>query len=185
MSSGRHVLLLLLLCSVVRPEPQYDGMVRPQADGSAAAYMKPPYKSNHAATIEVLPDGSLVGAWFSGAKEEAPGCAIVFATLPAGAKRWSAARTLSQRDKYSNQNPVLYFDNTTGILHLFHSQAPAEAGESESEIWHLQSRDYGANWTAPKAYFDSPGDFPRNRIIRYRSPAATATTATATTPVML
>ena len=28
------------------------------------------YKSNHASTIEVLPDGTLAAAWFSGAKEE-------------------------------------------------------------------------------------------------------------------
>ena len=28
--------------------------------------------------------GTLTAAWFSGVKEEAPGCAIVFATLPVG-----------------------------------------------------------------------------------------------------
>ena len=33
------------------------------------AYMIPPYKSNHASTIEVLSDGTLVAAWFSGEGE--------------------------------------------------------------------------------------------------------------------
>ena len=71
--------------------------------------MIPPYKSNHASTIEALPDGSLAAAWFSGVKEEAPGCAIVFAKLPAGSDQWSKAQTLSKREKYSNQNPVLFY----------------------------------------------------------------------------
>jgi predicted neuraminidase len=50
-------------------------------------------------TIEQLPDGTLVAAWFSGIKEEAPGCAIVVATLPAGTNQWSKATRVSERDK--------------------------------------------------------------------------------------
>ena len=69
--------------------------------------MIPPYKSNHASTIEVLPDGTLAAAWFSGAKEEASGCAIVFARLLPGARSWSTAATLSKRDKYSNQVRII------------------------------------------------------------------------------
>jgi hypothetical protein len=41
------------------------------------------------------------------------------------------------QDGFSNQNPVLYYDG--GVLHLFHSHAPANDGEGSSEIWHLQS----------------------------------------------
>ena len=50
------------------PNPHwiFDGKVRPEKDGSKAAFMIPPYKSNHASTIEVLPDGTLAAAWFSG-----------------------------------------------------------------------------------------------------------------------
>ena len=33
--------------------PAFDGVVRETADGSAEAYMIPPYLSNHASTIEV------------------------------------------------------------------------------------------------------------------------------------
>lgn len=112
-------------------------------------------QQNHASTLEQLPDGSLVAAWFSGMKEEASGCAIVFSKLPAGSSTWSSAATLSKRDGYSNQNPVLFYDNTTGVLHLFHSQAPAESGESKSEIWHLSSSNMGANWTTPEPYATS------------------------------
>jgi predicted neuraminidase len=146
--------------------PAYDGVLRSQPDGTTVAYMIPPYKSNHASTIEVLPDGTLAAAWFSGAKEEAPGCAIVFARLKPNAAGWTTAATLSERDEYSNQNPVLFYDNTTATLHLFHSQAPAEAGETAAEIWHLASTDGGSSWSKPAPYFTKAGDFPRNRIIR-------------------
>jgi predicted neuraminidase len=127
--------------------------------------MIPPYKSNHASTIEQLPDGTLAVAWFSGEKEEADGCAIVFATLPAGSKQFTKAATLSERDGYSNQNPVLFYDPKTKILHLYHSQAKAKSGESKSTIMELTSTDSGKTWTKPALLFSFPGAFPRNRII--------------------
>ncbi len=127
--------------------------------------MVPPYKSNHASTLEVLPDGTLALAWFSGEKEEAPGCAIVVATLAPGADEWSQAITVSKDDKFSNQNPVLFYDTKGAELHLFHSHAPAESGESASTIFHLTSSDNGKTWTEPAEWLSAPGGFPRNRII--------------------
>jgi len=127
--------------------------------------MIPPYKSNHASTIEILPDGTLAAAWFSGVKEEADNCAIVFATLPAGTTNWTTATTVSQREGYSNQNPELFYDNITSTLHLFHSQAPFKSGESEAWIWVLSSTDGGSTWSKPAPLFSAPGAFPRNRII--------------------
>ena len=78
--------------------PAFDGVVRNGTDGTA--YLIPPYTCNH----EVLPDGTLCVAWFSGAHEEADKCAIVLATLPFGSTQWSKAATLSQQEGYSNQN---------------------------------------------------------------------------------
>ena len=146
-------------------DPPFDGKVRKDPDGSSVAYMKPPYVSNHASTIEVLPSGTLVAAWFSGEKEEAPGCAIVVSTLPKGTDQWTDAITVSKDDKYSNQNPVLFYDDVDSKLHLFHSHAPAESGESQSTIFHLSSADSGATWTKPEEWLSAPGGFPRNRII--------------------
>ena len=110
--------------------PKYDGVVRPEPDGSQSAYMIPPYASNHASTIEQLPDGTLAAAWFSGEHEEAPGCAIVFARRPPGANAaWTKAATVSRNPKLSNQNPVLFYDNASRTLHLFHSQQQADKGD--------------------------------------------------------
>ena len=64
-------------------------------------------------------------AWFSGEKEGASNCSVAIATLTANGSQWSAGRVVSWRVGYSNQNPVLFQDRETGILHLFHSQQPA------------------------------------------------------------
>lgn len=151
--------------AVLAQEVKFDGKLRQAADGSVEAYMDPPYASNHASTLEVLPDGTLAAAWFSGEHEEAPGCAIVVATLAPGATKWSQAITVSKDDKFSNQNPVLFHDEKDSTLHLFHSHAPAEAGESQSTIYHLTSSDKGKSWTEPKEWLSAPGGFPRNRIL--------------------
>eukprot|EP00729_Bicosta_minor_P012902 gene12902-3640_t len=151
--------------SLTSSAPLFDGVVRPDPDGSSVALHKG-IALYSAITLEQLPDGTLAAAWFSGAHEEAPGCAIVFATLPAGTTQWTKAATLAERDNYSNQNPVLFYDNTTRMLHLFHSQAPANSGESAATIWHLVSSNNGGSWSTSAPYFTAAGDFPRNRIIR-------------------
>jgi predicted neuraminidase len=115
----------------------------------------------------VLPDGTLAVAWFSGLKEEADRCAIVFASLPAGTKQWTGAATLSLQDGFSNQNPVLFYDEKAALLRLFHSHAPAKSGESKSVILQLTSSDMGKSWTKPSLFPGGSfhGAFPRNRII--------------------
>ena len=55
-----------------------EGVVRPTGDGRKEAYMIPPYKSNHASFLELLPSGELVMAWFSGTAEGANNCSLLF-----------------------------------------------------------------------------------------------------------
>ena len=159
---------LLLTCCLAAPLP-FDGLVRPQADGSAVAYMAPPNLANHAATLEQLQDGTLLLAWFSGTKEEADKCAIVVSRLPPGSAQWAAPVTVSERDGYSNQNPVLFHDASTNLTWLFHSQLAAGAGEGLDTLWVLQSADGGVTWTRPSAFLDYSADakgvFDRNRIV--------------------
>ena len=147
----------------------FDGVIRLQRDGSSIAYMVPPNLANHASTLEQLPNGDLLLAWFSGVKEEADKCAIAFSRLPAGSAQWSPPRIVSERDGYSNQNPVLFHDTTTGVTWLFHSQLAAGAGEGLDTLWSLVSTDGGASWSAPASFLDfaakKKGVFDRNRIV--------------------
>jgi predicted neuraminidase len=160
--------LLLLTGCLAAPLP-FDGLVRPQADGSAIAYMAPPNLANHAATLEQLPSGALLLAWFSGTKEEATKCAIVVSRLPPGSAQWSPPVTVSERDGYSNQNPVLFHDAATNTTWLFHSQLAAGAGEGLDNLWALSSTDDGGTWSKPALFLDFSADkkgvFDRNRII--------------------
>ena len=170
----RRHLLLALLALLARPGAAaaplpFDGLVRDRGDGSAVAFMRPPFAANHAATIEQLEDGALLLSWFSGAAEEAPGCAIVVARLAAGADQWSAPVVVSQRANFSNQNPVLFFDAQSGDVLLWHSQLRANSGEGLDVLWQLRSHDGGVSWGAPEVFLDlTPGGqgvFDRNRVV--------------------
>jgi predicted neuraminidase len=148
--------------------PIYDGQIRDEGDGLSAAYMiiPPGGKDNHAATIEQLPDGSLVGAWFSGDHEEASNLAIAVSRLPTGKTQWTNATLLAKKEGYASQNPLLFYDNTTGKLHLFHTRAKADSGEGGAEIYHMYSKDGGVSWSDTEKYFENTGVFTRNAIIR-------------------
>ena len=108
--------------------------MRAVGDGSYEAYMIPPNKANHASFLELLPTGDLLIAWFSGTKEGQNDVSIYTARLPLGTDQWSNASLVSRRDGYSNQNPVLFYDPTTKILNLWHSQQPAGEGETDAKV---------------------------------------------------
>ena len=147
-------------------EEPFDGVIRPSGNGTYQAYMVPPFKSNHASFLEILPSGELTLAWFSGSAEGESDVAIVFTRLAVNSTQWLNATVVSRRDGYSNQNPVLFFDKKAAALHLFHSQQKADKGESEAEVWELVSADgRGLKWTEPKATFSKPGTFDRNRMV--------------------
>ena len=117
----------------------------------------------------MLPDGTLLLAWFSGIKEEADKCAIAVSRLPSGSAQWTSPQIVSERSGYSNQNPVLFHDTTSGTTMLFHSQLPENSGEGSDELWLLLSNDGGATWSPPTSFLDltgkNQGVFDRNRII--------------------
>ena len=164
----KSVALLAFAATLAQPLI-FDGTVvaDPNGDGTSLAYLPPPAVTNHASSIEQLPDGTLLLAWFTGLQEEAAGCAIAVARLPVGSLQWSNPQVVSQRPGYSNQNPVLFFDATTNMTHLYHSQLKANAGEGLDNLWHLVSSDGGLSWSVPALFFviKNGGVFDRNRII--------------------
>mmetsp|Transcript_16241 Transcript_16241/g.47674 ORF Transcript_16241/g.47674 Transcript_16241/m.47674 type:complete len:390 (-) Transcript_16241:129-1298(-) len=157
----------------------YDGVLRDGGDGRLDALLLPPFPSSHGSMVEQLgTDGSLVMAWFSGSGEGQDGVSIVLAQLPAEEVHeggvWSNATAISTRPGYSNQNPVLHFEPDAtgqGWLHVFHSQQPADQGESNSTIWYLKSTVDGdpacfGEWSSATEIFSEPGSYVRNRIVQ-------------------
>lgn len=155
-----------LSSATIAAEVVYDGVIRGEGNGLSSAYMIPVSNDNHAATLEQLPDGSLVAAWFGGESEEASGVAIAVSRLVNGSSAWTNRTIVARRDGYANGNPLLFFDSTTATLSLWHTQVKADAGESDAEIYRLKSHDGGKTWSDEGRYFDDKGIYIRNRIIR-------------------
>ena len=130
--------------------------------------MVPPFASNHAATLEILPDG-LALAWFSGTAEEANNCSIVYSFLPSGSNQWVEPIVVALQSGYSNQNPVLFYDHKDGLIHLYYSQIKAEAGEDKAEIWYTLGTFDGRSWGPLFPWYTVPGSFTRNRIVPTRN----------------
>ncbi|CAF1500419.1 unnamed protein product [Rotaria sordida] len=162
-----HIILFFLIirlttCTNSIP---FDGIIRPSGDGSSYAFLTPPKDGNHAAFIEQLtPSGTLAVAWFTGG-EGRPNCSIAVSLLAVGSEQFTPGVIVSERTNYSNQNPVLFWNNRTQILHLYHSSQLGNGPESTSELWHLQSQDKGATWSKSSSFYSLPGAFDRNRII--------------------
>ena len=103
-----------------------------------------------------------------GTAEEADKCAIALSRLPAGSTQWTQPKIVSERDGYSNQNPVLYHDVKSSVTYLFHSQLEANQGEGLDVLVWLRSTDFGVTWTNPTQFYSisKGGVFDRNRIIQ-------------------
>ena len=152
----------------------FAGKIRETSDGRFKAYMIPPFKTNHASFLELLPNGDMLLAWFSGEKEGKNDVSIVISRLKNGTDQWSKATLVARREGYSNQNPVLYYDNKTKILHLFHSQQPASIDSSYDDylklpeylanVWTQNSTDMGMTWSPPYDVFSKNASFDRNRV---------------------
>jgi len=153
----------------------YDGLIRDRGDGRMDAYMQPPFASSHASMVEQTADGRLHIGWFSGTKEGQDGVAIVYSHLTGTSSKaiagssFSTPTVLSQRSGYSNQNAVLYAEDKTSTLHVFHSQQLAGDGEKGATVWHLSSPISSAGratgFTKPTKVFKTPGSFCKNRVV--------------------
>ena len=139
----QQILLFFACLSQLNAKIPFDGVIHYSSDGTAYAFLSPPKTGDHASFIEQLtPSGTLAVAYFTGGEATA-NCSIAVSLLPFGSDKFTPGVIVSERVNYSNQNPVLYWDNQTKILHLYHSSQLGNAGETKAEIWHLQSSDQG------------------------------------------
>lgn len=138
------ILCFLLLCFIVCiASIPFDGIIRPSGDGSSYAFLNPPEEGNHAAFIEQMtPSGILAVVWFTGGEGQ-PNCSIALSLLAPNSDQFTPGKIVSLRANYSNQNPVLFWNNRSQILNLYHSSQEGDGPESTSELWHLQSQDEG------------------------------------------
>eukprot|EP01101_Sappina_pedata_P012313 TRINITY_DN8439_c0_g1_i1.p1 TRINITY_DN8439_c0_g1~~TRINITY_DN8439_c0_g1_i1.p1 ORF type:complete len:396 (+),score=74.22 TRINITY_DN8439_c0_g1_i1:40-1188(+) len=162
----------LISIQIVLATNDWDGIVKQTDDGRYTTLLHPAFKESHASFLEVLPNGDLLCAWFSGMHEGYSGVAIVMSRLVYGSSQWSDFEVLSQREGYSNQNPVIYYDPSRNQVQLYHSQQPASENgdETMAHIWRLVSEDNGYSWSKPELAFDHEGIFCKNRMVLIGNP---------------
>lgn len=103
---------------------EMDGNVRGSGQGGLAyAFLPSPVVQNHAAFLDLLPDGRLICAWFGGTLEGASDISIYASILDRDGIRWGPARQLTDDPTRSEQNPVI-FAAPDGALGLFNTAQP-------------------------------------------------------------
>jgi predicted neuraminidase len=102
-----------------------------------------PFLSCHASTLELLPGGGVIAAWFGGTKEKAGDVAIWIARRDD--KGWGPLIKVADQEDVPHWNPVLFRRND-GVLFLYY-KIGTDIAEWETMVIH--SIDDGHSWTAP------------------------------------
>ncbi|KRE32316.1 sialidase family protein [Paenibacillus sp. Soil724D2] len=102
-----------------------------------------PFLSCHASTLELLPGGDVIAAWFGGTREKAGDVAIWISRR--GDKGWTPPVKVADQGDVPHWNPVLFRTNK-GILFLYYKVGTNIA---EWETMVIRSTDNGHTWTSP------------------------------------
>jgi predicted neuraminidase len=124
----------------------------------------------HCATLTVLPDESLLAAWFAGSYETAPDVAILAAQYDRARRLWSPPRVIADVPDHSLGQPV-FLSRPKGELWLFFvvitdrgvTLSPSPPGWASARPYWQRSLDYGHTWANPQLLLDYPGLMFRSR----------------------
>jgi predicted neuraminidase len=118
---------------------------------------------SHCATLAVLPDSSLLAAWFAGSYETAPDVAILASRLYTTGEGWSAPWVLVEVPGHSVGQPV-FLTRPGGELWLFFvSIESGGSGWTGALPYRQCSSDGGRSWTDRQLLLDYPGLMFRSR----------------------
>ncbi|MFC0212980.1 exo-alpha-sialidase [Paenibacillus chartarius] len=102
-----------------------------------------PFASCHASTLELLPGGDIVCAWFGGTKEKAGDVAIWTSHRREGG--WTPPVKVADKEGIPHWNPVLFRRND-GVLFLYYKLG-LEIRDWTTMV--MRSADNGVSWTEP------------------------------------
>jgi predicted neuraminidase len=141
-----------------------DGRLRRIAVGRDEAFLPSPVVQNHASYLTVLPDGTVLCAWFGGSLEGKSDISIRASLLRPGADAWGAVATLSDDPDHSEQNPLVFVAPDGSHL-LIHTSQPS-GNQDECQIRMARLSIDGARITADAGrYLDLPrGSFVRGNV---------------------
>jgi hypothetical protein len=135
------------------------------------------YGFNHAPNVTVLPDGSLVAAWFSGAHEGDIHQLILQAKSRDGGKSWSTATPLVDIPRKSDFDPAFLVKGSrtwmifaAGRWNRYpwvgeRAAEKAQVGLDSYRLHIVQSDDSGRNWSEPVVAIGQRGFSCKNGIV--------------------
>jgi predicted neuraminidase len=122
--------------------------------------------NHHGSTITVLPDGTVMAAWFTGDGEYSPDSRLVWSVRSPGPDgTWSDWKVLFDEPDVPEGNPVLHYDPVSGELWLFYVRVVG-ANWNFSQIMLIRSDDLGETWSEPATLRTKTGWMTRNHPIR-------------------
>lgn len=131
----------------------------------------------HCATLELMPDGAMMTAWFGGTYETSKDMAILAARRELGSKSWSVPRVISGIPDRALGQPV-FLPRPDGNVWLFfvvvtepeppphaprYDMLPPPRAWYSAQPYFQISRDYGCTWENPVQLLDYPGLMFRSR----------------------
>jgi predicted neuraminidase len=112
----------------------------------------PGVPSCHCSTVQTLPDGRLIMAFFAGQYEKAQDVAIYSCYGDATGTKWTEPQVIADTPNRSEGSPVFYLapDNTLHLffLTMYHGRI-IKGGWSVCTVKHQISKDLGSTWSQP------------------------------------
>ena len=145
-------------------EDIFDGKIKQDAEKNYDyAYLPTQCPQNHASKLLELSNGDILCAWFAGTQEGVSDISIFLSRLNKETDCWSKAEKMSMDPERSEQNPVLFEDNSKKLW-LFYT-AQKYGNQDTAIVRYRTSEDYGYTWSDEAVFFDEPGTFIRQSII--------------------
>ncbi len=124
----------------------------------------PRWPSAHAASVALLPDGTLIASWFAGSREGAPDVAVWGSER--GAEGWSPPRVFADTPGRPDGNSVLWLDGS-GALRLWYVTMEGR-GWATCVVRERRSMDGGRSWGGDRYVRKAWGWMVRNEPLRWQ-----------------
>lgn len=146
-----------------------DGIVRPSSfPGAKEAYLPIVAPMSHAVNLLALPNGDLLGVWYTGTGERDRNVSIALSRLDHNSRRWSQPIIVAHRDNWADQNPVL-FRAPDGRILLFYNSQNHGSSEASAIVNELISDDQGHTWSGPTTLVTHLGIYLRQPIVIFHN----------------
>jgi len=103
--------------------------------------------NHHGSSVAVMPDGTVLAAWYTGLGEYSKDSRIVGSRKAPG-QPWTGWTVLFDEPNVPEGNPVIWVDDTTGQLWLFYIRVVGSSW-NDGQVMMIRSADGGLAWSQP------------------------------------